>query len=204
MTNASPLRRIGMFGGAFDPPHPAHVTLAQTAISQLQLDMLHVIPTGHAWHKAHNLTSAEHRLAMARLAFSELSPLEVDVREMKRSGPSFTVDTLRELHQENPDAQLYLVLGEDQAHALPTWQRWEELPNLAIICVAARADAAGVYGQFDALEALIPGLVRLKMPIAPISATEIRRSVANGHSVAPLVFDSVARYIEQHHLYQSV
>jgi nicotinate-nucleotide adenylyltransferase len=202
-TSSSRPKRIGVFGGAFDPPHRAHVALAQTAIDQLQLDVLHVVPTGHAWHKSRTLTNAVHRLAMTEMTFAPMPAVVVDPRETLRSGPTYTVDTLREIAGENPGAQLYLIIGEDQALALPTWQRWEELPRLAIICVAARADSTGANASFDALKTRIPRIIRLEMPATPLSATTIRHAIAHGQSVESLVFEPVARYIEQHHLYRS-
>ncbi len=201
-TSASSPQRIGVFGGAFDPPHLGHVALAKAAIAELSLDKLLVIPTGHAWHKARALSPAEHRLAMATLAFADIPEVQVDAREIQRSGASYTVDTLRELHAENPGAVLYLLIGEDQALALHTWHESEALPAIAIICVAARADSTGAKGQFDALSAEISGLTVLHMPPTPVSATEIRQHVASGESIAPLVFEPVARYIDQHLLYR--
>lgn len=195
--------RVGVFGGAFDPPHRGHVALALTALEQLQLDVLHVIPTGQAWHKSRDLTSGEHRLAMTRLAFEGVGRVRVDAREIARSGPSYTVDTLTELQTVYPQAQLFLLLGEDQAQALQTWHRWQALARIAIICVAARADCTGAIGQFDALMPLLPDMRILKMPPLAISATEIRRRLAHHENVAPLVFEPVARYIAHHHLYQA-
>ncbi len=196
-------RRIGVYGGAFDPPHIGHDVLARAAIDQLQLDELRVIPTGYAWHKARALTSAVHRLAMARLAFKDNQRVVVDPREMNRSGPTYTIDTLQELAQEFASSQLYLLMGEDQARALTTWHRWRELDRFAIICVAARADSTGADSPFDSLKPQIPSLVHLEMPHIAVSATEIRRKVALHQSVDSLVFESVARYIEQHYLYQT-
>jgi nicotinate-nucleotide adenylyltransferase len=195
--------RIGVFGGAFDPPHRGHFELAQAAVKEYSLDRLVVLPTGNAWHKRRTLTSPEHRMAMAKLAFAELPQAVVDARETLRPGPSYTVDTLRELQAENPQAQLYLLIGEDQARALMTWHSWEDLPKLAIICVAARADSTGAIGQFDALKAQFPGLAVIHMPPRELSATDLRQRAATGQSLIPLVFESVARYIDQHHLYQS-
>ena len=195
--------RIGVFGGAFDPPHLGHMELAQAAVEQFSLDRLVVLPTGLAWHKSRALTPATHRVAMAELAFAELPQAVVDPRETLRAGPSYTVDTLRELQAENPQAQLYLLIGEDQARALTTWHDWEDLPKLAIICVAARADSTGAKGQFDALKAQFPGLTVIHMPPRELSATYLRQRAAAGQSLIPLVFESVARYIDQHHLYQS-
>ena len=87
--------RIGVFGGAFDPPHQAHVALARAAIEQFELDSLHVIPTGQAWHKARALSTAEHRLAMTKLAFQDEAKVVIDERELQRTGPTFTIDTDR-------------------------------------------------------------------------------------------------------------
>lgn len=203
MTPSSTSLRIGVFGGAFDPPHRGHVALAKAAIAQLHLDRLMVIPTGHAWHKAHGLSAPAHRLAMTRLTFADMPTVQVDDRETTRPGASYTVDTLRELRSENPGAEFYLLIGEDQARALQTWHAWEQLPSLAIICVAARADSTGAKDPLDALSAAPPGLTALNMPPEAVSATEIRHRAALGESIAPLVFEPVARYIDQHLLYRS-
>ena len=197
------VRRMGVFGGAFDPPHLGHRALAQAALAQLQLDALCIIPTGQAWHKARDLTPALHRLAMAELAFAGLEGVTVDPRETRRPGASYTVDTLRELRSEHPQAQLFLILGQDQAQALTSWHRWEEIPQLAIICVADRAGFRGGKGAFDALLPAVPNARRLDMPPVDVSATDIRQHLANHQSVAPLVFEPVARYIALHHLYQT-
>lgn len=196
-------RRIGLFGGAFDPPHIAHVALARAAIEQLRLDVLFVIPTGEAWHKSRSLTPATHRLEMAHLAFAELDCVIVDPRETLRTGPSYTVDTLLELRTEFPKAQLFLILGEDQAQTLGSWHRFNEIPGFATICVAGRADLTRAGDIFNALPSEIPGLRQLKMPLMEVSATEIRLRLAHGQPAAPLVFDPVARYIAQHYLYRT-
>jgi nicotinate-nucleotide adenylyltransferase len=195
--------RIGVFGGAFDPPHIGHLALARTALNQLQLDALRIIPTGQAWHKTRELSAAQDRLNMARLAFAGLDRVVVDPREVVRSGPSYTVDTLRELHREFPGAQLFLIVGQDQALALRSWYQSEEIPRLAIICVAVRAGFAHDSVHFDALPSPSQGFRLLEMPPVALSATDIRRAVANHQDVAPLVFEPVARYIEDHHLYRT-
>jgi nicotinate-nucleotide adenylyltransferase len=197
-------KRVGLFGGAFDPPHRTHVALAETAIAQLQLDVLHIVPTGHAWHKQRPLTSAEHRLAMCRLAFAHVDRAQVDARETLRSGPSYTIDTLQELQVQYPQAQLYLVMGEDQAKALGSWHRAEDLGLAAIICVASRSESHAADSSADDSPKLqgVP-LQRLQLPPSPLNATEVRDRTARGQSVSALVLESVARYIDQHHLYQA-
>jgi nicotinate-nucleotide adenylyltransferase len=197
------LKRLGVFGGAFDPPHRAHVALAQAAVEQLQLDELRVFPTGQAWHKSNALTSPAHRLALAKLGFGGLPRTVVDDRELHRPGPTYTIDTLRELKAEQPDAQLFLVMGEDQAVALTRWREWEAIVQLTIICVAARPDA---QGQSGAAGAGLPAQAEfrlLRLPPMPESATQVRGRVAHGEGIAHLVPPGVASYIEQHNLYQT-
>lgn len=200
----TPVKRLGIFGGAFDPPHAGHMALAQTAVAHLQLDELRVIPTGQAWHKTRPLTPAHHRLAMAQLAFAHLPHVVVDSCETERPGPSYTVDTLREIKAQWPEAELFLLIGEDQARALPSWHESQEILRLAIICVAARDDLTGASPQFMAPEGQESRFRRLPMPAIPASATDIRARIAAHQSVALLVFEPVARYIDHHHLYQTV
>lgn len=200
-------RRVGIFGGAFDPPHLAHVALAQAATAQLALDALHIIPTGQAWHKTRTLSAPEHRLAMARLAFAGLDRVVVDDREIRRAGPSFTIDTLEALQAENPGAQLYLVIGNDQFAALKTWHRWQAILEIAIICIANRAGSTSTGAGFDPENLAGHGVLTLQLPLMPVSATDIRRQISSGSAGppgwTPLVPEPVARYIERHHLYIS-
>jgi nicotinate-nucleotide adenylyltransferase len=191
--------RLGVFGGAFDPPHVAHVALARAAVEQLQLDELRIFPTGQAWHRLGPLTAPEHRLALAQLAFGGLPRTVIDDRELHRPGPTYTIDTLRELKAEQPAAQLFLVMGEDQAVALTRWREWEAIVQLAIICVAERPltevpAGAGLPAQAE--------LRLLRLPSMPESATEVRGRVVHGEGIAHLVPPGVASYIERHHLYQ--
>lgn len=222
MTRASqPSRRLGVFGGAFDPPHRAHAALAELALQQLGLDELRVFPTGQAWHKTPALSAPEHRLAMARLALGALPGVRVEDAELRRSGPTYTVDTLSELAAAEPGASLFLVIGEDQALALTRWHRWRDVLQLATICVASRAPMTGHQGpcgtqvpapspdgQGFGLPDLAPELraagqfVHLNLPAMPVSATVIRERVRNGLGIDDLVTPAVARYIVQHHLYR--
>ena len=201
--------RIGVFGGAFDPPHNAHVALAAAALAQFELDALHVVPTGQAWHKARTLSPPEHRLAMARLAFSSLPGVVVDDRELRRAGPTFTIDTLQALQAENPQAQLYLVIGADQFAAFRQWRQWREILDIAIICIADRAQPMCATGGFDAKFDEYADhrhrFLRLELPLMPVSATRIRESFAadcaSEAEIAQSVPEPVARYIRLHQLY---
>ena len=195
--------RVGIFGGAFDPPHLAHVALVRQAIDQLALDELRVVPTGEAWHKARPLSAAHHRLAMASLAFAGLPKVVVDDRETRRAGPSYTIDTLREIKAQSPLAELFLVIGADQARKLTTWHLWQELVQTATICVAERDSALESGAAFIPPESLKSRFVALKLPLNPVSATTIRALVAMRQVVSTLVGEPVARYIAQYHLYSN-
>jgi len=204
-------RRIGVFGGAFDPPHLAHVALAGCAVAQLHLDCLKILPTGHAWHKSRALTAAEHRFAMAKLAFAALPQAQVDRRELLRAGPTYTIDTLVQLRAENYGCQLFLIIGSDQARALASWHHFEDILQIAIICVASRADSISTAGLFGT-ENGVPGAATplagghfesLPLPAMAISATDIRHRVDTGQDLHGLVSEPIARYIAHHHLYHS-
>ena len=199
--------RIGVFGGAFDPPHNAHVAMVRESLAQLDLAELRIFPTGQAWHKVRTLSPAEDRVAMSRLAFSGIAGAVVDARETLRPGPTYTLDTLRELQQEQPSARLVLIMGADQAVSLPRWHGWEDILSIAIISVAYRVLPAGSSGQFDpsSLPAIPSGATfeKLELPPMNISATDIRARATRGEDLHELVPPAVARYIERHHLYRS-
>jgi nicotinate-nucleotide adenylyltransferase len=195
--------RVGIFGGAFDPPHNAHHMLARVAIAQLRLDVLHILPTGQAWHKPRPLTDGAHRLAMARLAFADLPKALVDDRELRRQGPSYTLDTARALQAEYPACELFLVLGEDQAQALPSWHGWQDLLDIATVSIAKRQEATPAMGTIDAQNGVSGRFLPLQTESMALSATAIRARVARGEPIATLVSGPVARYIEHHHLYQT-
>lgn len=205
-------RRIGVFGGAFDPPHAAHVALARTAIDQLQLDELRVVPTGYAWHKNRPLSRPDHRLNMALLAFSGMPGVHVDDRELRRAGPSYTIDTLEALRQEQPGCMLFLMIGGDQLAAFDKWRRWQDILVLATVCVAQRLPQLGAPADTQALVPALPGLKSLQFPAMPVSATDIRQRLASQSQVpgSPpadlrgLVPEDVASYISQHGLYQAL
>ena len=203
--------RVGLLGGSFDPPHLGHEALARAALSQLALDRLLIVPTGEAWYKTQKLSAAPDRLAMCHLAFEGLDTrIKVDARETQRPGASYTVDTLRELQLEWPDAQLYLIMGDDQWRSLPRWHHIDEVSRLAIICPAYRDPQVLAWGDtspadsHDLLGIQPPLRVQpLTMAPMPQSATAIRQSVPVSTTLDGAVSPAVAQYIEQHHLYRS-
>lgn len=176
--------------------------MAEAALAQFQLDVLHIIPTGDAWHKPRHLSEAAHRAEMARLAFGPLAGVTVNELEINRHGPSYTIDTLKSLEQQYPSAQFFLFIGEDQGKALGTWREIEEITRRAIICVAERETT----GLSDPPISVVPSndipTQTLKLPHLPHSATEVRARVAQGQPIDALVPMTVALYIQRHHLYQ--
>ncbi len=190
-----------MFGGAFDPPHVAHVTLARAAVEQLKLDELRIFPTGKAWHKSNDLTPADHRLALAQIAFAGLPNTLVDDRELRRPGPTYTIDTLRELAAEYREAELFIVMGQDQAVQFQRWKEWETIASMAVICVAAREHTTPSASSDTAGLPKNARVCVIELPNMPESATEVRAMVAHGEGIAHMVPPGVARYIDTHHLY---
>jgi len=197
---------VGLFGGAFDPPHCMHRALAQAAIAQLDLDELRVMPTGRAWHKPRPLTPAPHRLAMCHLAFGDMPQIRLDDREICREGPSYTVDTLTELWREVPNARWFLLLGSDQWRAFTTWHRWPDILKGVTVVVAARPDSPvdGAVAPEEASAAL--PCITLTLPPSRLSSSAVREQLATRTAAelatSGLVPEAVARYISEHHLYQ--
>jgi nicotinate-nucleotide adenylyltransferase len=192
-------RRIGLFGGTFDPPHNAHVALAQAAVEAVQLDQLRWIPAGQPWQKARQITPAPHREAMVNLALQGSPHSMLDRCELDRSGPSYTLDTVTALQTQHPKAQIFLIIGSDQYAGLHTWRGWQELLCRVVLAVANRPGAAV---RPDAQVLLFSHRV-VPLPMLDISSTDIRARVARRQPIDHLVPAAVARYIEDHHLYRN-
>jgi nicotinate-nucleotide adenylyltransferase len=191
--------RIGLFGGSFDPPHNAHVALATLALRELALDELRWIPAGQPWQKSRALTPAAQREAMVRLAIGDEPRFVLERCEIQRAGPSYTLDTVRELQAAQPGAEWFLIVGQDQYCGLHSWRDWRELLGLVTLAVANRPGA--VAEPHADVRAFAHRAVPL--PMLDIASTDIRARVAAGQDISALVPASVARYIEAHRLYQS-
>lgn len=193
------LTRVGVIGGTFDPVHIAHLVLAEQAREQLQLQRVLFIPAGDPWRKAQRgVTPAADRLAMVRLAVRDNPAFAVDEREVRRSGPTYTVDTLRELRGElGAAAEVYFVVGEDALADLPAWRDPAGIAELAYIAVAPRPG----WTPPPSLPFDINRLVRIEMPLMDVSSTELRARARAGRSLRYFVPDAVAAYIREHGLY---
>ena len=181
---------IGILGGTFDPVHNAHLAMARAALEHLALDEVRFIPTGPTHYREPATASAEDRVAMLRLAFEGHPRYTVDERELRPSATGYTVDTLKALRAESPDAELYLLLGADQYAKLDRWHRPDEVRRLARIGVFARPGIS-----LNEKVKLIP------MDPLRVSASEVRARVARGEDLEGLVPDAVANYIRRRRLY---
>lgn len=194
-------RRIGVFGGAFDPPHVAHAELGRAALTQFQLDELRIFPTGQAWHKTRELTPVEHRVEMTRLAFAELPKVVVDARETDRSGATYTIDTLEALQREWPDAHWWLFIGTDQAERFTSWHRWQDILRRATLVVADRLEPSSQAAHRQWQNALPDSVQTLEWRPIDLSATLIRQTLTSGGDASAWLQPQVYQYIRQHHLY---
>lgn len=186
-------------GGTFDPIHSAHLLLAEQAREQLVLDKVLIVPAGDPWRKSDQVvTPAGVRLEMVRLAVSGHDGFEVDDREVKREGATYTVDTLRELRQElDPEDDLFLILGDDALTDVPNWKEPAQLAEHAVIAVAPREGVMAVDLPFDPT-----ALEHIDMPTFDVSSTDLRRRARLGQSLRYMVPDAVADFIAENGVYQ--
>jgi nicotinate-nucleotide adenylyltransferase len=213
------VKRLGILGGTFNPPHLGHLAVARHARDELGLDRVVLMPARIPPHKPDaEDPGPEHRLRMCRLAVDDADGLSVCAQEIERLGPSYTVDTLRAIHATHPEARLTFILGADTAGTLPAWREPAKLLQLADLAVAARAGSA----REDVLQKVAPligtcqdagpagaasagdriaGVTFLEMPVMEISSSITRRRVARGQPIEDLVGEAVASYIAEHALY---
>jgi nicotinate-nucleotide adenylyltransferase len=199
--------RIGILGGTFNPPHLGHLICAQEAYLQLGLDRVTLIPARVPPHKpVEDEPGAEHRLELCRLAIhGDEERLDVSDVEITRQGPSYTVDTLEELHSRAPDHELFLIVGGDIAAGLATWHRPDRVLALATLAVAKRRGTS--RATVDEALGTLPGAERtrfFRMPRIGISSTMLRQRVQDGQPIKYYVPDAVGCYIDRHRLYAEV
>jgi len=205
-------RRIGLIGGTFDPIHYGHLVIAEEVHCQLELAEMVFIPVGHPPHKAErsDITPAHHRLTMLQLAIASNPHFTYSCIELDRSGPSYTVDTLRTLHEQwGMQTELYFVLGWDSLEELHHW--YDPLGILAQLTCLVAVGRPG-YGEGNVyneeLEERLPGITeRLRVVAVPqldISATDLRHRVAQGRPITYQLPEAVERYIVTHGLYRRI
>ncbi len=187
--------RIGLFGGTFDPVHCGHVAAAAAAMNGLALDEVVFIPSGHPPLKGDNgLVAGHHRARMLELAIEGEPRFAVCRWEIEREGPSFTLDTVRQMRAVlGEEARLFFLLGSDCAHRIPRWKGIDEIRRALQFAIIAR------HGSEDVK--LAPDCLPVAMPPMPVSATMVRAALARGDDVSTLLDDRVQAYIATHHLY---
>ena len=197
--------RIGVIGGTFDPIHVGHLIIAQEALTRLGLDQIVFVPAGTPPHKLdHPITDPEHRLEMVRLAVAGNERFSVSRIDIDRSGPCYTVDTIRLLQDAwSGGTEIYFLIGADSLIDLPTWHRPDLLLRLCHVVALARP---GYQVDMAALEHRLPGIgcsiQLIDAPTLDISATELRDRVRRGWSIRYLVPHDIESYIKRHCLYR--
>jgi nicotinate-nucleotide adenylyltransferase len=196
--------RVGILGGTFNPPHLGHLVCAQEAYLQFELDLVTLMPARIPPHKpVEDEPGVEHRFELCRLAVSGDERMTVSELETMRPGPSYTVDTLQELHKRDPDSELFLIVGGDVAAGLPQWREPERVLELATLAVAKRRGTSRSHVQ-RALDEIGGGARAqfFRMPRIGVSSTLVRRRVRAGQPIRYLVPEAVAGYIERERLYR--
>jgi nicotinate-nucleotide adenylyltransferase len=200
--------RIGIFGGSFDPVHLGHLWIGEAATEKLTLDRLLWIPSATQPLKPNGpVAGAEDRLEMLRLAISGRFGHQVDDREIRRAGISYSVDTVAELKNENPDADLFFIIGSDSLSSIERWHQPARLLSLATLSVVQRGGEEPV--DFSVLQGLVDqvriDLFRrcvIEMPVIEISSSEIRSRAGQGRGIRHLVPRAVEAYLAAHPIYQ--
>jgi nicotinate-nucleotide adenylyltransferase len=207
--------RLGLLGGTFDPIHTGHLDVARAAKRALSLDEVWLLPARQPPHRHHPRASAAHRFAMAALATADEPGLLVSDLEMDRPGPSYTVDTLKEVASvTKAGAEIFFLIGADAFRDVPTWRAYPAVLDGCHFVVVSRPGVP--VGELPGrLPTLAPRMVTLPSPIpatpsiflveaptSPASSTEIRRRIEEGRPIDDLVSGSVAAYVAKHRLYQ--
>ncbi len=199
------MERIGIFGGSFDPPHIGHIQAAKQAVQAMGLDRLLVIPVATPPHKSGCVVSAEHRLAMLRLAFAGESGMEVSDLEISRGGTSYTYETVQTVQTLHPNAKIFLLMGSDMFLAFPKWKCPDEILSCATLAVFGRGEKnemANIQTRKAEMEAAGHKVVLIEQPIVDISSTQMRRLLAFG-CADHFLPNGVGDYIRKHGLYHT-
>lgn len=192
--------KLGLLGGTFDPVHSGHLAMARAARDHFALDEVLFLPAGQPWRKARQITSAEHRLAMLRLAIEDEDTFGICDLELRTPGPSYTAHTLDALAGERLDDMFWFIIGADALADMPNWKDPTRIIRHAIIAVTPRA-GFDMPSALAAVPELAPRIEQFPMPPWNESSSLIRRKAAAGERIDDLVPEAVERYIMKHRLY---
>lgn len=197
MTTTTRTPRIGVMGGTFDPIHHGHLVAASEVAHSFDLDEVVFVPTGEPWHKE-DVTFSEHRYLMTVIATASNPNFTVSRVDIDRDGPTYTIDTLRDLKAQRPEAEFFFISGADAVAQILSWRDHDELWDLAHFVAVSRP---GHVLSTDGLPS--DDVSQLEVPALAISSTNCRERVRAGDPVWYLVPDGVVQYIAKHHLYRS-
>ncbi|QQK75795.1 nicotinate-nucleotide adenylyltransferase [Salicibibacter cibarius] len=190
-------RKIGLLGGTFDPPHLAHLMIAQESMDACKLNEVWFIPTSIPPHKQNeDMANADDRVEMTRLAINDRAPFRLCTIELDREGPSYTLDTMKILKQKYANDEFYFIIGSDMAASLHTWNGIEELNKLVTFIVTTRPDYA-VDSPFE------KDFIKVNVPEMELSSSDVRERVKKQISIRYLVPEAVRTYVEENRLYGS-
>lgn len=196
-TTATRAPRIGVMGGTFDPIHHGHLVAASEVAHSFDLDEVVFVPTGQPWQKTH-VSASEHRYLMTVIATASNPRFTTSRVDIDRDGPTYTIDTLRDLKAQRPDAELFFITGADAVAQILSWRDHDELWELAHFVAVSRP------GHVLSTEGLpSEDISLLEVPALAISSTACRERVSDDQPVWYLVPDGVVQYIAKHHLYRS-
>jgi nicotinate-nucleotide adenylyltransferase len=200
MSSKNTIKKIGILGGTFDPPHIGHLVIAEQARQQLHLDEILLIPAYQPPHKRIGTgASPSQRLDMIRRAIRGLKGFRVDSIEVRRKGVSYTIETLRYLRKEYPGMRFYMIAGEDNYAQMATWKSINEILTMVTVVVYRRRGDTSQRREKNRIKALV-----LHGPMLDLSSTMIRHKVGNNQSIRFLVPFVVEKYIKKTRLYQSI
>lgn len=195
-------RRIGIMGGTFNPIHNGHLLLAAKAQEQVLLEQVLFMPSGNSYMKR-NVLETQKRVDMVSLAIKDHPGFELSLIEARKSGNTYTCETLNYLKAANPNTQYYFIIGADILFQIEQWRHPEQIFQMAVLVCAVRDDydIDAIHEKGNALVASGANIIYLNMPKLDISSTDIRAKVKSGIPISKLVPPEIAHYIEQEHLY---
>ena len=202
------MKQLGLFGGSFNPIHNGHLHLVRAVKRAMQLDGVVLMPTGEAPHKSSaEYAPAADRLEMCRLAAEKYRWLQISDYEIRKNGKSYTVETLRALTAQQPDAAWTLMIGSDMLLTFSQWRAWQEILQMARLCAVSRekGDLPALNAAAETLrqQATHADITVLSVRAVPVSSTQIRKNLQIGADCSCLLPENVVKYIEDHRIYKN-
>jgi len=197
VTGSGHTMRIGIFGGTFDPPQLGHIFAGHQAFLSYELDTVFFVPTGESWHKGEE-SMPQNRAEMVKLAIKDQTWAQFSDCDLKREGPTYTIDTLTEFRTQFPSAEIFFIMGDDAFSQIQTWKSWQLIPSMAQLIVVSRLGMT-----LEIPEILSASVNLLEITAVPISSTHCREMIQHGEPVTEYMSSEVMDYIHKNQLYRS-